>query len=218
MQKPKAPWNKGSAVGQKKPLTPAQVTSITHYLHHTKQLRNLALFTFAVNTMFRSIDLLKLRVSTITDKFGKVQEQFAIIQQKTGRPVVARLEPYTCRVMQNWIEQSQKSKNDYLFTGLTHSTKNKPITASHYRTLIKSWVDHIGLDPAGYSSHSLRRTKASLVYQATRDPEVVRILLGQTSIATTAAYLGINTNNALDTAEKVRLFDENPKIGKVKDE
>ena len=208
MQTPRPPWNKGSAVGQKKPLNPKQVRAIAHYLSTTEQHRNTALFMLAVDTMFRSVDLLKLRVSTVTDKFGIAQEQFAILQQKTGRPVVARLEQATIKALQRWVDVTQKSQSDYIFTGLTPATKHKPITTSHYRTLIKSWVDYIGLDPAPYSSHSLRRTKASLVYKATKDPETVRILLGQASIATTAVYLGIETNNALEIAEKVRLFDQ----------
>ena len=56
-----------------------------------------------------------------------------------------------------------------------------------YRNLVKKWVTAARLDPADYSSHSLRRTKAAIIYEKTKNIEAVRELLGQTSVAATSA-------------------------------
>ncbi len=75
-----------------------------------------------------------------------------------------------------------------------------------YRTLVKKWVGYARLDPAVYSSHSLRRTKAALVYEQTKNLEVVRELLGQSTIAATLAYLNVGKPQALEVARKVELL------------
>lgn len=200
-------WNKGLAVGQKRPLTIYEIRAIHKYLIDTSCLRNTALFCLAIDSMLRCIDLLNIKVRDISDSYGQVADSFTVIQQKTRKPVAVKLERSTQNSLQQWIEYEDKSLDDFIFTGLTRTTKGMSISASHYRILVKQWVRHIGLDPKNYSTHSLRRTKATLIYQATKDPEVVRILLGHTSLTNTAVYLGIDTNHAFEVASQIKLFD-----------
>jgi len=44
--------------------------------------------------------------------------------------------------------------------------------------IVDRWVEEIGLDPAGYGTHSIRRTKPTLIYRGTRNLRAVQLLLG----------------------------------------
>jgi integrase len=200
------PWNKGLAVGQKKPFTQTKTLIIANRLDDDKHKRDLALFTLGISTMLRSIDLLNLKVRNVIDSRHLIMDRFAVMQHKTRRPVVVQADAFTQRALMQWIDSTDKSEDDYLFTGLTRVTRDKPISRSHFCTLIKGWARSIGLDSQHYSSHSIRRSRAVLLYQSLRDPEVLRILLGQSSISATSAYLGISTDMALMKAEEQPLF------------
>ena len=63
------------------------------------------------------------------------------------------------------------------------------------------WVSAIGLRKEEYGTHSLRRTKASLIYKATGNLRAVQILLGHTKIENTVRYLGVDVEGALELAE-----------------
>jgi site-specific recombinase XerD len=71
--------------------------------------------------------------------------------------------------------------------------------------LVKRWAAYARLDPRQFSTHSLRRTKATVVYQHTHNVEVVRQLLGQSSMAATSTYLGIEQRDALEIARKFEI-------------
>jgi len=70
---------------------------------------------------------------------------------------------------------------------------------------VKSWVALVGLDPAEYGTHSLRRTKATLIYRRTKNLRVVQLLLGHTKIESTVRYLGIDVDDALEMAEQTEI-------------
>ncbi len=59
--------------------------------------------------------------------------------------------------------------------------------------------------PQDYGTHSLRRTKASLIYKQTGNLRAVQILLGHTKIETTVRYLGVDVEDALMLAEGVEI-------------
>jgi len=122
--------------------------------------------------------------------------------------VVVEISETTQDYLGDWIEASEKGMNEPLWTGFNRSGNvldpNKPITRMTYGTIIKGWVSEIlGIDPSNYNTHSLRRTKASLVYEKTQNIEVVRQLLGQSSVAATSAYLNIGSKDALRVARQV---------------
>jgi integrase len=66
---------------------------------------------------------------------------------------------------------------------------------------VGNWVQQIGLDPAAYGTHSMRRTKASLIYRRTKKLRAVQLLLGHAKIESTLRYLGIDVDDALEMAE-----------------
>ena len=197
-------WNKGKSVGQMKALTRDQVSLIKNLLDMKGNLRDLVLVSVAVDSMLRSIDLLALTVNDIVDGDGHVVSEFNILQQKTAKPVRVSLSTKTQKTLTQWIHHAGKSRNKYLFTGLRRS-KDKAITHEQYRKLIKKWVQEIHLDPTLYSTHSLRRSKAALIYKETQNVEAIRMLLGQSSIAATSHYLGLEQQDALEISRKFEM-------------
>jgi len=201
----KSEFNVGTA-GQMKPLTVNQVRLIKSFLSERETLvskRDLALFSTAIDTMLRSVDLLKLKVSDLVDNEGNLKEVIFIKQQKTSKTTTVEISESTQDAIADWIEASEKELGDFLWTGFTRNTQ-KPITRMTYGTILKGWVsDILGIDASNYNTHSLRRTKAALVYEKTQNVEVVRQLLGQSSVAATSAYLNIGKMDALRVAKEV---------------
>jgi integrase len=74
-----------------------------------------------------------------------------------------------------------------------------------YSRIVGSWVESIGQDPPAYGTHSLRRTKATLIYRRTRNLRAVQLLLGRTKPESTVRYLGIEVDDALDIAEQTEV-------------
>jgi len=195
-------WNKGKCLGQMKPLSPDQVQAVKYMLEAERNHRDLALFSTGLDTMLRASDLLKFKVGDVMNFDGQMKADIQLHQQKTGEAAQVALSPYTRDKLKIWITESEKNLYDFLFTGLRRS-KHQAITSRHYQALVKRWVRSVKLNPDDYSTHSIRRTKASLVYEVTRNPEVVRELLGQKSIASTSHYLGIDRKKALDVARGI---------------
>lgn len=193
------PWNKGKTVGQKKPLTFEQADKIKAYLERSNRLRDLALFSCAFDTMLRGIDLLNIRVGDIQRSNGLVKDEFFMRQRKTGNSVLVGLTPYSQAVLYRWITEAGLSANDYLFMR-QRGCENQAITTDQYRKLVKSWVRAIGLDPADYSTHSLRRSKAVMVYEETNKIDAVMCLLGHRNLSSTTFYLNTDRHDALEVA------------------
>lgn len=163
--------------------------------------RDLALLNVAVDTMLRSADVLELKVQDVTDHRGEVVERFTIMQGKTANPVTCSLFPETRACIRNLIEAKGGRRDAYLF--VAHgSSQNRPLTTRHFRALIKDWIAPLNLDPKYYSCHSLRRTRASIVYKETSNLRVVQQLLGHASMTHTVRYLGVSVDDALNMSEK----------------
>jgi integrase len=79
------------------------------------------------------------------------------------------------------------------------------MTTRQYARLLGSWLRAIGLDPHAYGTHSLRRTKASMIYRRTGNLRAVQLLLGHTKIESAVRYLGIDVDDALLIAEQVEI-------------
>ncbi len=71
--------------------------------------------------------------------------------------------------------------------------------------MVESWVADIGLDSTAYATHSLRRTKASLIYRRTKNIRAVQLLLGHAKLESTVRYLGIEVDDALEMAEQTEV-------------
>ena len=202
MRTKKRAWNKDKTVGQRRPFTPREVQVIRYAIEREQNARDLALFNTAIDTMLRSSDLLALKVEDVTTPMGEVVEEVILQQQKTKVGHVVALSEKTRLALGRWIEVSFKLAGDYLFTG---ERRYSPLSHSQYTRLVKKWATYARLDPRYYSTHSLRRTKSSVVYEKTRNLAACRELLGHKSIGSTAAYLGVDQRQALDLAKKIEV-------------
>ena len=197
-------WNKDKIVGQKTPFTPTQIKLIKSILTADNNLRDLALFSTGIDTMLRASDLLKLTVDDVIDYQGNIKEEFLIKQQKTKQANLVMLSAYTQDVLTRWIQQTNKIKGEYIFTGLRKG-KDHAISSTQYRRLVKQWAVIARVNPESVSTHSIRRTKASIVYEKTGNIEAVRQLLGQKSVTSTSHYLNISQKEALEIAREIEL-------------
>jgi len=84
---------------------------------------------------------------------------------------------------------------DYLFKSRFKCSPH--ISTRQYARIVESWVSKIGLDPANYGTHSIRRTKVSLIYRKTHNLRATQLLLGHTKLESTVRYLGIEVDDAL---------------------
>jgi integrase len=202
IMKTKHAQNKRKLRGQMKPLTPAQVAAIEALLAQHDEWRALAMFRTAIDTMFRASDLVALTVDEVTGSNGEVLEEIAIRQKKTSQPVRAALSKETREALARWIAIRPAFWGDWLFTG---RECGEHLSESQYRREAKRWFTMARLDTRFYSTHSLRRTKAALIYGKTGNVEIVRQLLGHGSTQATSRYLGIEVADALRVAREIKV-------------
>jgi integrase len=198
----KAPWNKGRLIGQKPPLRLQEIWAIRIRLQIDKRYRDLALFNLAIDSKLRASDLLKLRVSDVSNGEG-LAPRARVIQRKTGRAVQFEITAQTRDALCAWIRRAHLSPSAFLFPSRLHRSPH--LSTRQYGRIVASWVVAIGLDPTVYGTHSLRRTKASLVYRKTKNLRAVQLLLGHTKLESTVRYLGIEVDDALEMAEQTEV-------------
>ncbi len=198
-KKTRMPWNKGKLMGQKSPLTPQEIWAIRIRLQNAGQRRDLALFNLAIDSKLRASDLLSIRVSDVA-KNGQTQSRATVSQQKTSRPVRFELTERTRKSVDQWIEVRNLASSDYLFPSRQHASPH--LSLRQYARVVESWVAGIGLDSTAYGTHSLRRTKATLIYRRTKNLRAVQLLLGHSSLDSTVQYLGIEIDDALEMSEQ----------------
>jgi integrase len=196
------PSHKGRLTGQKPPLKPKEVWAIRIRLQIHEHKRDLALFNLAIDSKLRSCDLVALRVSDVV-VVNSVRERAVIVQQKTGRPVQFELTEQTREAVHAWIIKRALDGGGYLFPSRVHTCPH--LSTRQYARIVNQWVDSIGLDPHKYGTHSLRRTKAALIYKKTGNLRAVQLLLGHTKLESTVRYLGIEVDDALRISEEVEL-------------
>lgn len=74
-----------------------------------------------------------------------------------------------------------------------------------YARFVDEWLTAIGLQKAEYGAHTLRRTKAAMIYRATGNIRAIQILLGHTKIENIVRYLGVDVEDALLLAERTEI-------------
>ena len=122
-----------------------------------------------------------------------------VIQRNAGRPVQFELLEPARRSILAWLDCRDGSLDDFAFPSRTDRTAH--ISTRQYARLVDEWVSGIGLRREDYGTHSLRRTKASIIYKQTGNLRAVQILLGHTKIESTVRYLGVDVEDALMLAE-----------------
>jgi len=196
----RTPWNKGKLIGAKPPLRTNQVWSIRTRLLIERRSRDLALFNLAIDSKLRGCDVVALRVEDVAPNCYAV-DRATVRQKNTGRPVKFELTDQTRQAVDDFLKETGKRPGEYLFTGRRGC--DRAMTTRQYARLLADWVASIGLDPRVFGTHSLRRTKATLIYRRTGNLRAVRLLLGHTKIESTVRYLGIEVDDALAIAEQV---------------
>jgi integrase len=194
------PWNKGKIVGAKPPLRPKHVWSIRTKLQVEGRTRDLALFDIAIDSKLRGCDVVALKVEDVAPS-GHAADRASVRQKKTGRPVKFELTEATRQAIDDYLRVTNKRPGEYLFAGKRGSGRN--LTTRQYARLLSDWLTGIGLDAHLFGAHSLRRTKATLIYRRTGNLRAVQLLLGHTKIESTVRYLGIEVDDALAIAEQV---------------
>ena len=198
----KEAWNKGMIVGPKPPFKLKEVWAIRVRLQISGDVRNLALFNLAIDSKLRACDLVCLRVSDLTQGYNVVRRA-TTMQRKTKRPVQFEVTDQTRSSIRNLITSYNLNPDDYLFPSRLSSSPH--LSTRQYAKIVKDWVSGIGLDPYSYGTHSLRRTKATLIYRRTKNLRAVQLLLGHTKLESTVRYLGIELDDALDIAEQTEV-------------
>ena len=167
-----APWNKGRLMGQKMPLSRREIWSIRMHLQGDGQVRDLALFNLALDSK----------------------------QQKTSRPVQFEITSRSKKSISAWISKAGLSASSYLFPSRIHRSAH--LSTRQYSRIVEAWVLGIGLDASTYGTHSMRRTKATLLYRRTKNLRAVQLLLGHSKLDSTVRYLGIEID-ALEMSEGI---------------
>jgi len=196
------PWNKGKLVGQKSPLRLKDIWAIRIRLQLAQRTREVALFNLAVDSKLRSCDLVRLRVGDVTHG-ARVASRAIVMQQKTHRPVQFEITEQTREAVAAWVAHSHLRSEDFLFPSRVRASPH--LSTRQYARIVQGWVREIGLDPAAYGTHTLRRTKASLIYRRTKNLRAVQLLLGHTKLESTVRYLGIEVDDALEMAEQTEV-------------
>ena len=194
------PWNKGKIVGQKAPFKLKDIWALRVRLQMEHRVRELALFNLGIDSKLRGCDLVALKVRDVCHG-DQMATRAIVMQHKTQRPVQFEITLATREALQAWIKQAELKPEDFLFPSRLHDSPH--ISTRQYARILHRWVGDIGLDTTAFGTHSMRRSKASMIYKETKNLRAVQILLGHTKLESTVRYLGIEVDDALDLAEQL---------------
>ena len=122
---------------------------------------------------------------------------------KATRPVQFEITEPTRETVAAWINSQGLRLEDPLFPSRVHSSAR--ITTRQYARLVNSRAREAGLEASRYGTHSLRRTKPTLVHKRTKNLRAVQLLLGHTRLESTVRYLGIEVDDALEMSEQTEV-------------
>src|SRR5438034_4749174 len=158
------PWNKGKLTGAKPPLRLKDVWSIRTKLQIEGRVRDIAMFNLAIDSKLRGCDVVAIKVEDIAPH-GYTADRATVRQKKTGRPVRFELTELTRQALDDYIRLAGKKTGEFLFVG--RRGQGQCMTTRQYARLVSEWIASIGLDPLLFGTHSLRRTKATMIYRRT---------------------------------------------------
>src|SRR5262249_44333578 len=186
----------------KPPLRQKHVWAIRTRLQIDQRTRELAMFNLAIDSKLRGCDVVALKVEDVAPN-GYAVDRATVRQKKTARPVRVEGTEKTRQAVDCYLKEAGKKPGECLFT--TRRRHGEAMTTRQYARPVADWITGIGLDPHVFGTHSLRRTKATLIYRRTGNLRAVQLLLGHTKIESTVRYLGIEVDDALAIAEEVDL-------------
>jgi integrase len=193
----------GENIMGKKPLNENQVKTLRKLVAE-KPLQSL-LLNLGCDLMLRAQDLLQMRISSVMNESGTPKTEVKVKQKKTGKTTLSiPLSPNSIKVIKEFL--IDKDLDDFIFKGqMSHFTR-KPITTQQYAKIVKKWMKSLGVeDVSQYSTHSIRKSKPTLIYNKTKNVDAVRRLLGQSSVTATREYLGTSDESSLDLARTINI-------------
>ena len=196
------PWNKGKLVGQKAPFKLKDIWALRVRLQMEGRVRELALLNLGIDSKLRGCDLVALKVRDVCHG-DQVASRAVVMQHKTQRPVQFEITEPAQAALRAWIRQAALKPDDYLFPSRLHDSPH--LGTRQYARILGHWVDELGLDWADYGTHSMRRTKATLIYRRTKNLRAVQLLLGHSKLESTVRYLGIEVDDALEISEQTEI-------------
>ena len=196
------PWNKGKLVGQKPPLKLKDIWAIRIHLQNEHQVCELAMFNLAIDSKLRGCDLVNLRVRDVMQG-DQILPRAMVVQRKTQSPVQFELTEPTRSAISAWIEKANLKAEHHLFP--SRLAKSPHVSTRQYARIVHQWVAAIGLDSTVYGTHSMRRTKATLIYKRTKNLRAVQLLLGHSKLESTIRYIGIEVDDALEISEQTEI-------------
>lgn len=126
-----------------------------------------------------------------------------VIQRKTQRLVQFELTEATKIAVAAWLDKSHLRGGQFIFP--SRVTTSHHISTRQYARIDHHWAEAAGLDSSIYVTHSMRRTKATLIYKRTKYLRAVQLLLGHSKLERTVRYLGIEVNDALKISEQTEI-------------
>jgi len=201
-QPSRTPWNKGKLTGPKPPLKVREIWAIRIRLQLANKLPDLALFNLAIDSKLRGCDLVALRVRDVAHG-GTVAHRAIVLQHKTQQPVQFELTDQPSEAVASWIARAKLRSEGFLFPSRVRQSPH--LTTRQYARLVNRWVAIAGLDPADYGTHSLRRTKATLIYRRTKNLRALQLLLGHRRLERTVRYLGVEVEDGLEISEQTEV-------------
>lgn len=196
------PWNKGRLVGQKAPLKLKRIWTIRTHLHLADRRRDLAMFNLALDSKLRACDLVALRVRDVTHG-NDILSRATILQRKTQRPVQFELTLATREAAASWIREAVFTPGDYLFPSKRRAGEH--LSTRQYARIVDGWCQQVGLDVTAYGTHSLPRTKATMICRRTKNIRAIQLLLGHSKLENTVRYLGVDVEDALEISEQTEI-------------
>ena len=195
-------WNKGKLVGQKPPLKPKDIWAIRIHLQNAHAVRDLAMFNLAIDSKLRGCDLVNLRVRDISHG-NQILTRAMVVQRKTQRPVQFELTEPTRVAVAAWIAKAMLKTEHFLLP--SRLSESPHVSTRQYARIVHQWVAAVGLDSTVYGTHTMRRTKATLIYKRTKNLRAVQLLLGHSKLESTVRYLGIEVDDALEISEQTEI-------------
>ena len=110
-------WNKGIELGQKDAFTPDQVKRIRQVLARRggRGLRDLVLFSVAIDTMLQGPELLNLTVKDVRRSDGEIRSVIEVARPRRKPPVRCALSKVSTNALGKWIAVSGKKRADCIF-------------------------------------------------------------------------------------------------------
>lgn len=172
------------------------------FLDEHRRLRDRALFDLAIDSKLRGCDIVKMKIGDIVAG-GAIRNRATVMQQKTKRPVQFEIMTEARQSLLSWLNRRGGAVDDFIFPSRVNYMGH--LSTRQYARLIDEWVSAVGLNVSEYGTHSMRRTKASLIYKATGNLRAIQILLGHSNIENNVRYLGVDIDDAITLAQRTEI-------------